>query len=813
MQPSDNTAFTMLAPALVEAMSDAVLVLDNKWRIIYANRACGVLLQKSVDTLIGIEIQTIVDIRTADVFPQTITDMRTMGTWKGEGSVSYSNSKRSIVSITLTSLHSDDAYSDSSSDRGTVLCVMSNISEQQHIESDHRRIKNEYRDIARYYHVLLNSKEHFLVRTDFEGRFLFCNHAYLNFFGYSEELIGNGFDVVIHPDSMQEAYNHFSRVMEHPNEMIPCEMKQVTKQKDIVYVQWESSVVFDDDGKPLCVQSIGYDITPRKLHEHVLGEYNHLLAQRLQEQEQSLQEQQEAYRLIAENMSDAIIVRDLATSEMLFVSSSIEQILGYTPEQYQAVDFALIAATDEDLWIMRGQYEQLRDIAFRRISMNDEAIVPESSVRIKARKKDGTVIWLESRRQMVQRAHSMYAMMTILRDISRRVAVEEVAKQNEEKYRTLMEYAGDAIFIIDPTTSIILEANRQAEILTGRVRYELIGMHQSLLYPRTEGLNRFTEDKAHEQGYSRDIARRRVGILKSDGTTVPVEIMMNTIELYGKTVLHGLYRDVSPQVQAENDIREALHAEKLANTLKSNFTTMVSHQFRTPLTIIKANVGILEELVNKYNSGITFSPDMARNGLQRIHTEIERIISMMNDVMSLGRIESGKVLFQTEVTDIQAFLHDYVTYYHKDVATHQAIEFSVTYAEGVAMYPIDLDRVLFREAIANIISNAFKYSTGKRNPTMNLHFEADYVLIAVRDYGVGIPLEDQDKIFQSFSRAQNVLHIQGTGLGLVIAKQFIELHGGEISFQSEVRKGTTFTIMLPRKRQKNASILFENGQS
>ena len=110
---------------------------------------------------------------------------------------------------------------------------------------------------------------------------------------------------------------------------------------------------------------------------------------------------------------------------------------------------------------------------------------------------------------------------------------------------------------------------------------------------------------------------------------------------------------------------------------------------------------------------------------------------------------------------------------------------------------VNLDEVLFTYILTNILSNAFKYSAGAQNPELELNFKKSEVELKIKDFGIGIPQEDKNKLFSSFYRASNTSTIQGSGLGLVVAKQFIELHNGEIEISSELNKGTVVTLKLP----------------
>ena len=237
------------------------------------------------------------------------------------------------------------------------------------------------------------------------------------------------------------------------------------------------------------------------------------------------------------------------------------------------------------------------------------------------------------------------------------------------------------------------------------------------------------------------------------------------------------------------EIVNVIEKERQLNKLKSSFISMASHEFRTPLTTIQSS----NELISMY---LDNRPEMPDNKLvkhvTRIRTELDRLNALLKDVFTLGRLDVGKTQLKKEITALpgivkQVILECQVQFKNRSVGLK---------IEGKERQLL-LDSQLISHAISNLISNALKYSPESKDPDVTLMFEPESVQIEVRDYGIGIPAKDQASLFESFSRASNVGDIEGTGLGLVIVKQFIEMHGGQISFESEVGKGTAFRVFIP----------------
>ncbi|UFH57785.1 sensor histidine kinase KdpD [Spirosoma sp. KNUC1025] len=177
--------------------------------------------------------------------------------------------------------------------------------------------------------------------------------------------------------------------------------------------------------------------------------------------------------------------------------------------------------------------------------------------------------------------------------------------------------------------------------------------------------------------------------------------------------------------------------------------------------------------------------------LERISNQIKHVNGLMIDLLTIGTIEAGKIAFHPSWTDVVAFCQQVIDRHFSNQGDDRVVHLSV---EGV-LYSAFLDTKLMDHVLVNLLSNAFKFS--QHDPRLVLHFTSETVLIQVIDTGIGIPASDLSALFQPFFRAGNTTSIVGTGLGLVIARQYVELHGGNLTVQSQEGIGTTFTIVLP----------------
>lgn len=248
-----------------------------------------------------------------------------------------------------------------------------------------------------------------------------------------------------------------------------------------------------------------------------------------------------------------------------------------------------------------------------------------------------------------------------------------------------------------------------------------------------------------------------------------------------------LYRDISSRKQVEIETQTALERETELNQLKSRFISMTSHEFRTPLTVISSSVGILKTFAKK------LSEEKKLEHLNRIETYVGHTTKLLDEILLLNQAEAGKLQFKPALMDLASFCENLVNEIQFGASDHNLVfECNCTANNTVAT----VDEKLLRQILTNLLSNAIKYSPDGGEVNFNLTLTEDGAIFKVKDSGIGIPPEDQKQLFESFHRAKNVGTIQGTGLGLSIVKKCAQLHGGDVTVESEVDKGTTFTVTI-----------------
>lgn len=224
---------------------------------------------------------------------------------------------------------------------------------------------------------------------------------------------------------------------------------------------------------------------------------------------------------------------------------------------------------------------------------------------------------------------------------------------------------------------------------------------------------------------------------------------------------------------------------------------MASHEFRTPLASILSSAELLEHYSHKW------SEEKKLSHLYRIQTSVKHMTELLNDVLLLGKAEAGKLQLNPTKFNLFQYCQQLVEEIDLTTTTHQIVfqahngcEPQSEPAENEG-YLVCLDEKILRHILTNLLSNAVKYSPQGDRVDFNLVCQSEQAVFRVRDYGIGIPLEDRAQLFDSFHRATNTGSIPGTGLGLSIVKRSVDLHQGSISVDSQLGEGTTFMVILP----------------
>jgi PAS domain S-box-containing protein len=370
-------------------------------------------------------------------------------------------------------------------------------------------------------------------------------------------------------------------------------------------------------------------------------------------------------------------------------------------------------------------------------------------------------------------------------DISRRKAAEEALRQSEEKFKQLYELSPLGMAQVNWDGSFV-QVNSAFANLIGYTREEIAKLtYWDVTPPEYEeaelavlaqlrAVGRFGP---HEKEY-----------FHRDGHRVPVVLYGMLVETPdGIGQLWGIVENITERKRAEAELLRALAQEKELSQLKSNFVSMVSHEFRTPLGVIMSSAEILDHYLEQ------LEPAERREQLQSIQKNSRRMAELMEEVLLLGLVEAGRLDFKPTPLDFPAFCRRRLDELLAATGGKCPVHFAVTGEMANAF----ADERLLHHVLANLLANAVKYSPAGTPVHLEIERAGDQAICRVRDHGIGIPAADLAQLFQAFHRGGNAGHLPGTGLGLTIVKRCVELHRGQIKIESSVGRGTTVTVTLP----------------
>ncbi len=371
--------------------------------------------------------------------------------------------------------------------------------------------------------------------------------------------------------------------------------------------------------------------------------------------------------------------------------------------------------------------------------------------------------------------------------------------ETEAGFRALFEYATVGILVINVEGCICL-ANSFIEKLFGYSKAELIGQQLEILMPESfrqkhvqHRINYFDAPKARPMGIGMNLLAR-----KKNGDEFPVEISLGHYPMESGemavafvsdiTELKRFHEALEAKVKERTlELTESLKREKELNEMKSRFVSIVSHEFRTPLSTIHSSASLLDA----YNKGD--QEEKRKKHIDRITSSVDHLVNLLNDNLSLDKLEQGKVELIKEEFNLIELADEILEEVSGMLKSGQHINLS--YEGRKRIYQ---DKVILKNMLLNLLSNAIKFSEENQEIKLVINNSDKEVLIEISDKGMGIPEEDQHNLFNKYFRAKNVTNIQGTGLGLNIVKKYIELLNGGISFTSKLNEGTTFSVRFPR---------------
>lgn len=401
-------------------------------------------------------------------------------------------------------------------------------------------------------------------------------------------------------------------------------------------------------------------------------------------------------------------------------------------------------------------------------------------------------------------------------------------QEDDFVFNILFEAVSEGVVVVNENQTIVA-TNSAAEEMFGYLKNEIINQHLNILIPSKhhhahgDYFNSFFDSKASKRQMGKN--RLLFGV-KKNGDNFPVEVGLNPFKVQEKTYIMSIIIDITERkksedkiielntqlenkvstrtnelhktvanlkseidkrVKAELELRNALKKEKELNELKTKFLSLVSHEFKTPLS------GILNSavLIGRYTN--TETQDKREKHLQTIKNKVQYLDGILNDFLSVERLDSGKVKYKFSNFKLSKVVNEVV--YNANMMLKMGQH--INYPKNIDDISIYNDEKILDLVLGNLLNNAIKYSPENTVIDFNITANSDGFIFEIKDSGIGIPFKDQKHIFERYFRAENALTNQGTGIGLNIIKGHLESLNGSVSFQSIENEGTTFIVKLP----------------
>jgi len=650
-----------------------------------------------------------------------------------------------------------------------VLVVARDVTERKQVEEALRRSEEKARSLVEFQNRVIDTAVVWIDLLDAEGNVTLWNRAAELISGYSrEEVVGHKkVWEWLYPDPAYRAkvFAEAKRVIEKGKRGENYRTTIRCKDGTLKTISWHSNNILDAEGKPAGLIGVGVDITETE------------------KAQEKVRESEEKYRSLFENARDTIATFDLK-GDITSVNGVVEEY-GFKKEE-------LIGKNMLKLVSKRHWPKLLSELA--KIS---QGYPNEGEIEIVTPK--GKKI-SEYRSNPIRQGDRTVGFQAILRDITERRQTEEALRESEDRLRQLIEYAPDAIYINDLKGNFI-DGNKQAETLTGYKKEELIGKNMLSVGLLPKRYVPKAAEALMKNFFGRKTGPDEFELVRKDGSHVTVEISTFPVKREGKVEVIGIARDITERKEMEKKLKE--YAEKLEEKVEERtselrethqrllmserlaaigeLATMVGHDLRNPMQSIEnATYYLNSELPCIQTS------QKGREMLQVINDSVNYADRIIRDLQDFATTRAPAL----KETDIDKLV--------EETLSQATVPKNIGLRTQLGSIPeIRVDKDQIKRVFLNLITNAIQAMENGGTLTASTKQANGFVEVSFRDTGVGIPKDNMEKIFTPFFTTR----AKGMGMGLPICKKFVESHGGNIEVESELGKGTTFTVKLPIKQQ------------
>jgi PAS domain S-box-containing protein len=600
-----------------------------------------------------------------------------------------------------------------------------------------------------------------ILLTDADGKYIEVNPAACQMLGYTRaELLTKSVSDITLPESQTATAATWH------------EFVGTGKMRGEIILQHK-------DGRHIIAQYAAVtDIIPG-IHMAVISDVTAQKSAELQ-----LEESRNFVEHIADTVPYQLYVFDLSQGKNIYINQKTREFFGMSLEELQQKGQQLFAEL-----MHPNDLAKLAEFNVQWSVASDEDIF-EKEYRMKD--TTGAYRWLQSYESILKRdeAGNPIQILGTAHDVTEKSIATEAVIASEQKYHELFDTVPIGLFQVD-----------------GEGRF--LAVNQALMdilgYPDKDGLLRESVMDIHLQAQKYTHALELTNnhtphvyypkLLRQDGSVLPAELTMMVHRDESGEILfvHGAIQDITQRQIADQLKKErmelALQVDKERDMarMKSNLFSIMAHEFRTPLTVIKSSASMLEQYWER------LSEERRRQKFSNIQRHVEHLADLIQEVSTLARAERGNLDYNPTMTDVEGLCQQVIDDLSDLLTPQHTLSLDMTLTQPTYM----MDANLMRLALSNLLSNAIKYSPEGGLVQFTVAEHGDQVHFIVVDEGMGIPLADQSEMFGQFKRGSNVGDIVGTGMGLSIVRVIAKLHEGTVDFVSQVDKGCTFTMRLP----------------
>lgn len=628
---------------------------------------------------------------------------------------------------------------------------------------------------------LSDSQINYLISFDLEGNYTYVNQAFEDDFGPKEQFIGKNYLPTVHPEDVKTCEQAAQEMMEHPEKGVIFEIRKPKIDGTYCSSLWEFSGVLDAQGRVIESQGIGYDLHQQRTAEATnaaLLQEAQRLNQKLQTSQEELTKSEKKFRSLTERSFDAITVYD-KNGFITYASPSAESVMGYTPDELIGTSGCSYAFSEDE------------PIALR--LLGDALAHPEVRIsgEMRLARKDGRIIWVETVLTNLLHDENIRGIISNFRDITEQRQGQQAVAEYSKRLELATQSANIGIWDWLIPENYLMWDVRVSEILGLDASYSAryTASTADMIHTWLEIVH--SEDRERVQQKMEEALQQGEGFNAQYRIIRPDNQEERYVEVHAKILrqdrqplrMIGAMRDITAIKTTEQQLRSNIEALQKSNAELDQFVYSTSHNLRAPLASILGLVSILQGETDHAEQG---------HYLQLVETSIHRLDHTISSIIDYSR--NTRVEVAAEPINFPEMIAEIIDSLY--FLLHSINVRVTTSLPDTIFFATDPDRL--KIIISNLLSNSIKYFNPQAvQPWVDISVGATDkgVIILIKDNGIGIPGNMQDRIFDMFYRASE--QSSGSGLGLYIVREVTHKLSGTISMTSQVGKGSAFTVCLP----------------